>query len=364
MIPLRPDPPASVRRPLESVVEQAQKLGAPAPPWIAVEDERGEWLRLLAATTPMERAQTVAAVASEVALLQAMRLGAGGALWLPPSTPSTVKAFRAAAARTPPVPAAEPPVLEALAHEVPSILVVTVANRPFWRLQLGDCTIASLLAETARRLDCLPLLLPWPAVALTNASERDLDGAWAAACADRSAPREGLVVVRVATDAPYRGVAVLALEALAAAEAGEGRGNHGETRPVCELPSGRLVGRWAPRAGPTRPDGGWLAFPEGVEGGGLAWRLENPDGSIGRACDVLSTEEVRTLAGEIPRMAGWAAGNLRDGGPSALLAARLVSAAARAGSTLWVPNVDAVALGLLLRLGASVWVDGPAVPDP
>jgi len=364
MIPFRPDPPASVRRPLESVVAQAQELGAPLPPWIAVEDEDGEWFRLVAGTPPAERVRAVAAVASEVALLQALRLGVGGALWLPPSTPSAVEAFSAAAARTPPAPAAEPQVLEALAREVPSFLVATVANRPFWRLQLGDCVVASLLAETAVRLERLPLLLPWPAVVVTRASEADLDGAWAAACAGRSAPREGLVAVRLATDALHRGVAVLALEALAAAEAVERPSDHDQAYPVCELPSGRLIGRWSPRLGRSEPAGGWLACPDGALGGGLAWRITHADGSIGRACDVLSTEDVRTLAGEMPRMAGWAAGNLRSGSPSGLLIVRLAAAAAGAGSALWIPNVDAVGLRLLLKLGVSVWVDGPAVPEP
>ena len=364
MIPFRPDPPASVRRPLESVVAQAQELGAPAPPWIAVEDEGGEWFRLVAGTPPAERARAVVAVASEVALLQALRLGVGGALWLPPSTPSAVEAFSAAAVRTPPTPAAEPPVLEALAHDAASFLVATVANRPFWRLQLGDCIVAALLAETTRRLNRLPLLLPWPAVVVTGVSEADLEGAWDAACAGRSAPREGLVVVRVATDAIHRGVVVLALEALAAAEAGETQRDHDETYPVCELPSGRQLGRWAPRAGRAGSRGGWLAVPDGAAGVGLAWRLEHADGTVGRACDVLSSEEIRTLSGEIPRMAGWAAGNLRSGSASALLATRLAAAAVRAGSTLWVPNVDAAAVQLLLKLGVPLWVDGPAVPEP
>jgi hypothetical protein len=159
-------------------------------------------------------------------------------------------------------------------------------------------------------------------------------------------------------------VVVLALEALAAAEAGGTQLDRDETYPVCELPSGRQLGRWVPRAGRVLPHGGWLAVPDGAEGAGLAWRLEYADGTVGRACDVLSSEEIRTLSGEIPRMAGWAAGNLRTGSASALLATRLAAAAARAGSTLWVPNVDAEAVRLLLKLGVPLWVDGPAVPEP
>jgi len=275
-----------------------------------------------------------------------------------------VDAFEAAAERTVPTPAAEPPVLEALAQGQPWVLVATVANRPFWRLQLGDCVLGALLTEATRRLERLPLLLPWPAAVVTGTSEAELEAAWAGACAGRSAPQEGLVVTRLEGDVLQRGVVVAALEALAGAEAHEVPGESPEASPVCELPSGRLVGRWACRSGGVVADDGWLAAPVREEGPGLVWRLGSGDGGVAWARDVISSEEIRSLSGETPRMAGWAAGSLRSGSPSALLAARLAATAGRAGATLWVPNVDTVGLQLLLRLGGALWVDGPAVPEP
>jgi len=44
------------------------------------------------------------------------------------------------------------------------------------------------------------------------------------------------------------------------------------------------------------------------------------------------------------------------------LVERMARRARRTGIVLWVPGVTSSGLRLILRTGARVWVDGPAVP--
>lgn len=363
MIPLRPEPPAAVARPLSAVIDHALERGAPPPPWLVVEDDEGDWFPLLAAAPPAERARVVAAVVTDVALVQTLRLGVGGAMPLPPSTPSAVDAFAAAAARRLPPTGYEPAALEACLTAGSTVLAVTVAQRGFWRVQLGDCRIASLLAALAERLGCLPTLLSWPAIVIAGHEPEEVRRAWAEVAQAPPAPSDGIVAVQLSPAARAGGLAAAATTALAAAEQRAVRPASSASLPVCELPGGNLVGRWSPPGPAEAVTGRWLARPTVPSEVGFVWRLAERGAEDRTAVDVVTPEEVVPAAPAVARMAGWAAGELRPGAPSGLLAQRLAAAAERAGTVLWVPNVDLAALELVLRLPGRVWVDGPAVPE-
>jgi hypothetical protein len=130
---------------------------------------------------------------------------------------------------------------------------------------------------------------------------------------------------------------------------------------VCELPSGRLQGRWSPSAGTEPvPAGSWLATPEDETEAGFRWRLGSEGEADRWAGDVL---ESATVGEEVARVPGWLAAEVGPGRPAGLLVERLATAARRARVPLWVPNVDREALQLLLRLPGTFWVDGSAVPQ-
>jgi hypothetical protein len=132
--------------------------------------------------------------------------------------------------------------------------------------------------------------------------------------------------------------------------------------PVYELPSGRLVGWWAPQRLPVAPAEGFSAVPVGRSDSGLSWSLRLAPGHSELVHDVTDSAAIDEGA-QIVRLPGQLATSLRRGSPAGLLVERMARAAARRGATLWVPHVDGEGLQLLLRLGARLWVDGPAVPE-
>ncbi len=360
MIPLRPEPLPAVARPLASVVAQAAERAAVAPPWVVVEDGAGEWFRLAAEAPPAERARLVAVLATDRALVQATELGIGGALWLPPSTLTAVDAFAAAAARPQPAGALEPGVLAARLGEGEAVLAVTVARRRFWRVQIGDAAIMTLLGELARILGVLPVMLPWPALLLTAESRDSVDRAWAELADD---PPQ-ILVAEVGDAWRHHGLAATAAAALAEVESAPSEPCSSPLQAVCELPNGCMVGRWGPLGRAASGEGVWEARPTVAAGAGFAWRLAERGAEDLAAVDVVSPEQVAAAAPAVPRMVGWAARHLRAGSPAGLLVDRLAAAAERVGAPLWVSNVDGPALYHLLRLPGRLWVDGPAVPEP
>jgi len=360
MTRLLPPPPPEVHGPLDHVLDQAVELGAPAPPWVAVEDDEGRWVKEVAAADPLERSHLVLAARSEKALVTAIRLGVGGALRLPPSTPSATAALEAAAA-----PAAlwipDDRLADLAGSPDGQPLAVGWRNRPFWRCQYGEAGMAARLAELAVELESLPAVASWPALVIDSRSPDEITAAWNLLAKRDGVVSEGLVIVPCEPLAPHCGLAAAAVRALvkgevtADSEQVDGTGS----QPVYELPSGRLMGWWGPGHPESPPDAGWFAAPEAVNASGYRWRLTGAEDEAELVDDVLLSSEVAPPAVRIP---GWIAMGLVPGRPAALLLETLADAASRHGIPLWVPNVDQVALRLLLGHRGPIWVDGPAAP--
>ncbi len=354
-------PPPAVAGPLGSVLDQAIAAGAPAPPWVAVEDPAGRWVREVAAVPASERARGVVAVGSDEALVTAVRLGVGGALRLPPSTVQASAALDAAAA------AAQPWTADGWLAD----LAVTVAgeplavawrNRAFWRRQVGEPEMTAYLVELARQLEVVPALAPWPALVLEGRSQAEVEEAWDRVVSRRRGASQGVRVARCQAAPHQIGVAASVLDALADAEAaGVGEADSAmPPRPVHALPGGELVGWWSASEGDPARGPGWLAVPGDPTAAGFRWRVRGSDGSEVAVDDVLTTRDVTKPAARLP---GWLGVAVGPGRPAGLLVASLAAETARRAIPLWVPNVDRAALALLLRLPGPFWVDGPATPD-
>ena len=348
---------------IRSVIEQAVATGADEPAWVAVEDSQGAWVREAAASPPAERARAVIAVCTDAALVQAIRLGIGGALWLPPSTVDAGCAFRAAAevcqGVTPPL---DPWIADLVSAPEQRLIAVTWKNRAFWRCQVGERRMATLLAELAVELGALPVVLPWPAVLLPVAHIDDIHRTWAGVTDREGAASEGVTAVFCGPWEGHCGAAAVAMTALAKVETTPSETPQtGFPASVWELPTGRQVGAWAPTEAWGHTGIGWLATPGGPTAQGFSWRLVDPSGEEGWVEDVLSTG---AEAGSALRVPGWCASVAGAGRPAGLLVERLAADALRRGVPLWVPNVDQALLQFLLRLPGVFWVDGPAVPEP
>lgn len=363
MIRIVASPAAGSTDAIASVVEQAIDGGAPPPPWVAIEDDAGDWIGLTAAASPGERAGAVLAARTDAALVQAVRLGIGGAFWLPPSTVDAGVAFRAAAENLRDVtPALDPWAADLVSGPDQPVAAVTWINRAFWRCQLGERRMASLLAEMAAELGVLSAVLPWPAVLMPLVDVDDITRAWQAVTRRTRVASEGLSVVVCGPRQGHCGVASAALEALVGAPGDEVRTAAAEfPRAVCELPSGRPVGRWAPVEIPCDHGGvGWSAIPEAATAHGFRWRLTGV-GEVDRWVeDGLGPQTEAAVGLRVP---GWFAAEAGLGRPAGCVLERLAAGAERRGVPLWVPNVDQARLQFLLRLPGTFWVDGSAVPE-
>lgn len=333
--------------------------GAPAPPWLAVEDEGGEWLFRVSARPAAERARGVLAAAGDEALVAALRLGIGGALALPPSTPAMDAALAAAASSQTAFEFCNSEVAM-LAAGGARLTVWTFQNHEFWKHQLGETVLAFLLFELAGRLQVPPAILAWPALLVSGRTRREVNAAWKERARDRSAPSQGLKPTTVQRGSDDPGAA--AYRALV--EAGEASERHRDAsaEPVHELPSGRLLGRWAPSGTEEGGAGCWLATPVTNSGSRYTWKLR--DGTREeRAPEVLTVGELEQIRGAAAiRVPGWAVRDLRPGTPAGLLVSRLAEHTARSSTPLWIPNLAPAALHFVLGLPGTLWVDGPAVP--
>jgi hypothetical protein len=361
MIELLPSPPDEVRGPLESVLEQAIAGGAEPPPWVAVEDASGRWLRLAAAAAPTDRARSVVAVAGEQALVDAARLGIGGAMWLPPSTGGARDALAAAAREGRSGWQWDPSLVDLVPAVDGELAMVCWADRGFWLCQLGEQAMARELARLAEELGALPAVLPGPVLVLPASAASELDQAWQRILAADEVSTEGLAVIRFSAEPGHCGVAAAAMKALADPDAAvEFSPSPGAPFPVHELPSGSLLGAWMPPGSEAGFDKGWCARPAESTEVGFSWRLEGFEAEEHRMVEDVTAS--RQLAAPASRLPGWLAASVGAGRPAGLLAERLATAAARLQLPLWIPNVDQTALHLLLRLEGRFWVDGPAVP--
>ena len=359
MLEFLPPPTEAVRRPLQGVVDGVLARGAPAPPWLAVEDQGAEWLFRVSARPAAERARGVLAAAGDEALVAALRLGIGGALMLPPSTPAMDAALAAAAS--------SPAAFEFCGSEVAllaaggaRLTVWTFENHEFWKHQLGETVLASLLFELAGRLRVPPAILPWPALLVAGRTRREVSAAWKECARDRSAPSQGL---KSATVRRGRGDAVAAVYR-ALVEAGEGnkRPRNALAEPVHELPSGQLLGHWVPSETGEGDVRDWLATPVASGSSRYIWKLRDSEREE-RVAEALTVAELEGVQGAAAvRVPGWALRDLRPGTPAGLLVSRLAERAARSSIPLWIPNLAPDALHFVLGLPGTLWVDGPAVP--
>jgi hypothetical protein len=360
MTRLFPEPPPEVRGPIESVLRQAVDGGAPAPPWIVLEDNAQEWVRQVAALSRVDRARGVIAASSDGALAIAVRLGLGGAFWLPPSTVCAAAAFEAAA-RGGEVCDPDARLADLVAADGRRFLVAGWINRRFWRCQLGEPEMAAWLVDLATELEVVPAVVPWPALVLAERAEQEIRDAWNTVSERRRATSEGLAVVTCQPVTGHCGVAANAIRALLDGESESKESAWGEPRPqpVFELPSGRWVGCWHAAEQESADTRVWKATPQEPTSAGFRWRLTRRDDTIDVIDDVLDSSEVTFPA---TRISGWASITVGPGRPAGLLVERLASAAAKENVPLWVPNIGPEALDLLLRLPGTFWVDGPAAP--
>jgi hypothetical protein len=313
MTALKGAPSASVRAVVERVVEKALARGASPPSWVAVDDGNGAWLDEVASAPPAERARGVVAAGGEETLRRSIRLGVGGAVWMPPSTLAMTEAC-AAAARSELPPVVDPSLVDLVVDRGGPLVLVTVDDLVRWHADLGEAEVARLLTSLARCLGVPPalvssaLLTPQPAAGAVGS-------AW-----------EGVVA-----------------EAEWAADLAP---------VVIPVPDGAL---------------GRLFFPTVAEA--LARRAPpetRPIGATARACQV--EHGVTTPLGDPTsrgepsvRVPAWASRRPRPGTPAGLLLERMAAACERDDAALWVPLVDRSSLPFLLRLPGRLWLDGPVV---
>lgn len=369
MIPLLGSPPPALEGSLHATLARALEDGAPAPPWIAVEGEDGGWLEELLSQPVLLRRRGVAAVRTERGLVAALRAEVGGAVWIPPSSPTMAEATAAAAGR-----AAPPKRLSAGAAAIlrcaspgKDWLLVGFRHGDMWRHQLGEGVLEGMLGRLAEALGEEPLIIEWPALVVRGDRWKKIRKAWRE-LAETPAPDHGLSVTRW----PSAGhdVSESELKKLLEEDANGGDEDGPEptrVHPVYDLPSGRFLGRWSMgTAAEGSPPGGegWLATAVVLDSGRMRWRIEAPRGERLQLAEVLASREIEsmeegTAAARIP---GWAVADLRPGAPGRLLLERLARAAEIRGIPLWVPNLDDERLREVLRIGGRFWVDGPAVP--
>jgi hypothetical protein len=367
MIPLLPDPPLEVRKPLQDVVERVSAVVGKAPAWIAVEDKVGRWFHEVGKRPACEWSQAVLAAASESGLLQAARLGLAGAVWLPPSTAAMTDAFTAASRdREACWWRYDPRLSEAIGRLDEPSCVVTWQSLRFWRRQLGENALSGLLGQLASTLDAAPAILPWPALVLSGLEEVTIRAAAEKLSAQNlMRPMPEIEVVdlgysQIAND----GVVTAAARAAVSAEQATPPLPELEPVPVCELPSGNLVGWWTTRARSLPSGMGWVAEPVEPTENGFRWCLRSADGREKWVEDLASSEQLSRRAAPAVRIPGWLALDIRPGSPAGLLTELLAERARNAGAVLWVTSVNQTLLRFLMRLQTPLWVDGPAVPVP
>jgi hypothetical protein len=358
MVNVFPLPSDVDREGFYSVVAGAIASGEPEPSWIAVDDGNDAWINEVSTRSSSERVRGVLAAASDTSLVAAQRLGLGGAMWVPPSSLGALEAFAAAAEAAMPFPC-DASALEILDQRRP-LAIVDFNDRPFWRVQIGDAGLTSLLAELAATLEVPAAVVPWPALVVADVDPGDIVSAWEGLATDREWARPSVAVRTPTISAPALPDFIYLTLAKSPVES-EGASSV-PYQAVHELPHGRRVGWWRPEAGEVTDDEGWVANPIEVAGDRCLWQLEE-EGSPGIVAEVVTADEVADADQAVAvRVPGWACRGLRAGSPSGLLVAKTADAAARRSLPLWVPGVDHDALRFVLGLPGTIWVDGPAVP--
>ncbi len=218
-----------------------------------------------------------------------------------------------------------------------------------------------LLSRLAPRLEVPPAIVPWPALVIEETAGEQVLGCWQ----DLASEVGGVVPDLAILTAEVGDCGIVAGASAALLADGGRRLSAGTplTNPVHELPAGRLVGWWG--LDPTRRgQSGWLATPVEIRAARCRWKVEG-EGVDGTIEDVVGADRVNGASEAVAlRVPGWLVDNLRPGTPAGLIVTELAIAAQQRGLPLWVPNVGAEALQMVLRLPGVLWVDGSAVPRP
>ena len=352
---LIPEPTPEVRQHLSNVFERAKRKDLPLPPWIAVDEGGSSWYLEASRQRHDERRKTIIATPDEEALLIAHRLGFGGALRLPPSTPAAIQALEAALANNPP--AIDVDLLSWCMARSSHAWLVCWRHSGFWRQQLGGQALCALLHQLAVSLEIVPTLLGFPALLVAERTAEEIEAAWELIAGGRlDVPAEGIEIMPFdPKECLSTGLWLEASRVLVAQD--QNVAYHMAPRSIYALPQGRRVGRWSATDVRSGDDDLWT--PQGPRGDGLLWRSS----SGGEIVEVTSSDGVLAHDDTTVRLPGWLSKRLRRGAPNGVLVERMAAASRRSGTTLWIPNVDQEALDHLLRLGIPLWVDGPAVPE-
>jgi hypothetical protein len=317
MTEVRGSPSAAVRAVLERVVEKATARGAPPPSWVTVADREGSWVDESATASAEDRARAVVVAGDEDSLRRAIRLGLGGALWLPPSTLAMGQAFLAAAEAVRPR-TVEPGLVDLVIDRGGPMVLVSLADPERWLDDLGQSELVLLLGELAGSLGVPQALVGGAALLMAEPSPGAVRSAWEGVVArvEWAVGFELRVVAVADQDSDRRSVASLAA---AVAQAGAG-GRQPAPRPaLIQLEHGV----------PTPLERGVTAAGEGAV-----------------------------------RVPVWASRRPRPGSPTGVLLERMAASCERRGVPLWIPLVDRSILPFVLRLPGRLWMDGPAVSPP
>jgi hypothetical protein len=355
--------------PLERVVAQAVGRGAPPARAVVVEDATGNgWLRQLARLHAEARARSVVAARTQAGLVEAVALGIGGAVWLPPATDPMILAFAAAHRFAGACPAGEE-------HSCPSTVALmlglpgphcmaAVEGTVLWRRQLGMRALAERLLGLAEALEVPGALLPGPVLVAAGVSPSNVQRAWAASGGDDCLA----LAVRTLAPGESNDDGVTQLLQVAGELVGVGclgaRRSH-RYHSVYAVPSGERVGWWTCADSPD-PSRGWCAVPRVRSGlaSSVVWEVPADGGWIP---EVVRTDAIETTVesgAAVVRVPGWVAADLARGRPAALLLRALAEQAERSDVTLWIGNVGADGLAEVLGLPGRLWIDGPAAPEP
>ncbi len=334
--------------------------GGVQPAWVVADDVDDRWLAALAACPPRSRRHGVVAVRDPRSAAAAIRFGVGGAVWLPASASTLRAACDAAAAAPDPPDRADPEAAAALvegARRTPTV-AARLESAEFWRRQWGSVRLLRWMHGVRHLLDVPAAVLPGPGLVVTGRSISDVRRAADEAARLVSPPPCPTLEVRTWR----RGSASEAVAWAAATGEGEPQSGSGYA-PVHELPSGEVVGRWGVRPDDDVPTGGrgFTAVPASERPDGHRWHLLPAAGARRVVDDAVEPEAVDSATCAV-RVPGWVTADLRSGSAAGILVDRMARRARRSGVVLWVPGVTEAGLRVILRTGARLWVDGPAVP--
>ena len=354
------DPGPAVAEPMARLFEGIIADGGSPPAWVVADDLEDQWLEALAACPPRSRRSGVIAVREPRSAAAAIRFGVGGAVWIPASASTLRGACEAAASAPDPPDRADPEAAAALvegARRSPTV-AARLESCALWRRQWGSVRLLRGMHAIRRCLGAPSAILPGPGLVVTGRSITDVRRVAETTSRTIGPPPCPTLEVRTWR----RGSAAEAVAWAAAIGDGDSRQTR-EYAPVHELPSGDQVGRWGLDLDDGEEHGfhGWTAVPAEDRPDGHRWHLVGPSGDRVTVDDAVEPGafDAATVAVRVP---GWVTADLRPGSPAGILVDRMARRATRSGLVVWVPGVTQDGLREILRTGARVWVDGPAVP--